>query len=334
MIICVCGGGALGTVCAGVFSSMEGMVVNLYTQHPQKWNRTVCVADLNNNIFQGDLNLISDDPEKVIKGCDIVLLCLPGYLIEETLVKIKPYLERETIIGSIVSSTGFFFMAHDILSVKTKLFGFQRVPFISRVGKYGREASLLGYKNVLNVAIENVEEVVMFKKLLESLFLTPVNILNNYYEASLTNSNPILHTGRLYSMWHYWNGEAYSNCSYFYKDWDDESSKLILAMDDEFLELLSKLPIEKGRIPSLLDYYEVTDKSSLTKKISSIEAFKGILSPMIRIEAGWIPDFRSRYFIEDFPFGLRFIKDLAVQCKISTPVIDEVYNWGLSVIKR
>lgn len=333
MKICVCGGGSLGTVCAGVFSSIDNVEVNLLTQRPEKWLRTIKVTDLNNKIFEGELNIISNKPETAIEGCDIILLCLPGYLIEETLMKIRPYLNDNTVIGSIVSSTGFFFQAHSILSEKAKLFGFQRVPFISRVLEYGYEAALLGYKPSLNIAVENIENIEEFKGLIEKLFLTPVNILNNFYEACLTNSNPILHTGRLYSMWHNWSGEAITNCSLFYKDWDDSSSQIIIDMDQEFMKLLSHLPVDKKQIPPLLDYYESYDAISLTKKISSIPAFQNILSPMKETDKGWIPDFGSRYFTEDFPFGLFYIKKLAEKYGISTPVIDKVYNWGMSKIK-
>lgn len=333
MKICICGGGSLGTVCAGVFSSIDNIEVNLFTQRPEKWLRTIKVTDLNNRIFEGELNIISNKPEIAIEGCDIILLCLPGYLIEETLLKIKPYLNDNTIIGSIVSSTGFFFQAHSILSEKAKLFGFQRVPFISRVLGYGYEAALLGYKPTLNIAVENIENIEDFKGLIEKLFLTPINILNNFYEACLTNSNPILHTGRLYSMWHNWNGEAISNCSLFYQEWDDSSSQIIIDMDQEFMKLLSHLPVDKKQIPPLLYYYESQDAISLTKKISSIPAFQNILSPMKETDKGWIPDFGSRYFTEDFPFGLRYIKEMAEKLSISTPVIDKVYNWGMSKIK-
>ena len=54
-------------------------------------------------------------------------------------------------------------------------------------------------------------------------------------------------------------------------------------------------------------------------------------APMKQSPAGWVPDFGSRYFTEDFPFGLRFIRDLAHTHRVSTPTIDRVYEWGLSV---
>lgn len=334
MKVCICGGGSLGTICASVFSSQNGIEVNLLTQHPEMWSRTIKVVDFNNKKFYGKLNIVSNNPETTVKGCDIILLCLPGYLIKETLLKIRPYLTNNSIIGSIVSSTGFFFQAHSVLSDKAKLFGFQRVPYIARITEYGHKAALLGYKPILNVAIENVDDKENFKNIVENLFKTPVNILNNYYEACLTNSNPILHTGRLYSMWHNWNGEASSKCSLFYKEWNDDSSQIIIDMDKEFMELLTYLPIDKKLIPSLLDYYDSHDAVSLTNKISSIPAFQDILSPMKQTMDGWIPDFESRYFTEDFPFGLFYIKQLAEKFQINKPTIDKVYNWGISKITK
>ena len=43
---------------------------------------------------------------------------------------------------------------------------------------------------------------------------------------------------------------------------------------------------------------------------------------------GWIPDFKSRYFQEDFAFGLKFIYLKANEYNIQTPTIDKVYRWS------
>ena len=53
---------------------------------------------------------------------------------------------------------------------------------------------------------------------------------------------------------------------------------------------------------------------------------------MVEVPGGWKADFGSRYFTEDFPFGLRWIKDLAAEHGVDTPVINEVYEWGMSRI--
>ncbi len=331
MEICICGGGSLGIVCAGIFA-FQGHIINLLSGHPDKWSNVVSVFDPDGKEFSGKLSLVTNNPKDAVKMADLVLLCVPGYLIKKTLMDIRPYLKSTCAVGSIVSNTGFFFIAHELLSEDITLFGFQRVPFISRVKTYGSVGYLLGYKKRLYVAIENSYNKESLRNILETLFMTPINLLDNFYEASLTNSNPILHTGRLYSMWKNYKGEIYPYQSLFYSEWTNEASETLISMDAEFMKLLKAIGIKDGVIPSLLDYYESTDSLSLTAKIRSIKAFKGILSPMKKVSGGWVPDFESRYFTEDFPFGLRFIKELASKHNVQTPIIDKVYNWGISKI--
>ena len=329
MKICICGGGSLGHVCTGVMASQEDVELNILSGHPERWQKTITVTDLNGKQFVAKINHISSKPEEVVKRQDIILLCLPGYLIEKTLRDIKPFVGKAAV-GTVVSSTGFFFFAHDILGQDAKLFGFQRVPFISRVAEYGKTANLLGYKSSLAAVLENIEDSKSFRRDLERLFMTPVTLLSSFYEVALSNSNPILHTGRLYSMFHGRENEVFDHNILFYKEWTDEASQLLIDMDAEFFRLLEALDVH-GLQP-LLTYYESVDAATLTRKISSIPAFQTITSPMVEVPGGWKADFGSRYFTEDFPYGLRWIKELAVKNSIYTPIIDEVYGWGMSKI--
>ena len=331
MKLTIIGGGGLGHVCAAVTSSQADCQVSIMTGHPQMWGSMVTAEDPEGNVFSGLLEKVSSEASEVIPDADIVLLCLPGYLIENTLQRIKPLVGKHTSVGSIVSSTGFFNFAHRSFPNSVPLFGYQRVPYISRVKEYGHSAYLLGYKKELALAVENHPNPEVLRGQLERLFLTPTVLLHNFYEAALTNSNPILHTGRLYSMWHQWDGTPYDHQILFYREWDVPSSQKLIDMDKEFMSLLQCLPVRYGVVPSLLDYYESTDARSLTAKIQGIPSFQNIAAPMKRIDGGWVPDFGSRYFIEDFPFGLKLIKDLAVEYSLSTPNIDIVLEWGLKV---
>lgn len=333
MNVCICGGGSLGHVCAGVLGSHQNVKVRIFTRRPEDWQDTIDVIAVDNRVFHSNIERISANPAEVIVGSDIIFLCLPGYAIEDELKQIKSYI-GDAAVGSIVCSTGFFFQAHKILGKNAKLFGFQRTPFIARTEIYGHRANLLGYKSEVAIAVENISDVECFRRLVEKLWITPCKLLNNYYEVSLTNSNPILHTGRLYSMWKDWNGEVFDHNILFYKEWTEDASKILINMDQEFMQLLDKLPVSKGAIPSLLEYYECEDAQSLRNKISSIPAFQNITSPMIKIENGWIPDFNSRYFTEDFPFGLSYIKQLAQENNVATPIIDKVFEWGMSKCNR
>lgn len=320
--ICICGGGALGLVVASVLSNTREVTVRVLTAHPQQWSHNIQAKDQEGKIYQGILDKISANPEDVIPQSDIILLCLPGFLIEHTLKQIKPYLSNQAI-GSVVSSTGFFFRAHEIFNQQISLFGFQRVPYIARVEEYGHRAALLGYKKQLYMACENLPND--FIEQWSTWLKTPISPLQSYLDASLSNSNPLLHPARLYGMWHNWSGQAYLEQELFYAHWDQYSSEIYIAMDNEFQQLCKKLNVY---VQPVLEYYESIDAESLTHKLNSIEAFKTILAPMARTVEGWIPDFKSRYFTEDFPFGLQIVKDLAAKYNIDTPTIDKVLVWG------
>ena len=321
----------MGHVCAGVLGSRKDVSVNILSGHPERWGNDVTVKDADGRTYVARINAVSNSPEQVVAGQDIILLCLPGFLIEKTLNAIKPLIGN-AVVGSIVSSTDFFFFAHHLLGNRAKLFGFQRVPYIARVDEYGKTAKLLGYKNSLAVAVENIEDAESLRFKLEELFATPTVLLDSYYEAALTNSNPILHTGRLYSMFQGFEDSFFDHSILFYKEWTDAASEIIIDMDAEFFRLLDALGVHG--IQPLLVYYECSDAMSLTRKIASIPAFQSINSPMTETANGWKVDFNSRYFTEDFPYGLRWIRDLSVEHGISIPVIDRVYRWGMSKLDR
>lgn len=332
MNICICGGGNLGHVCAG-FLANRGHQVSILTTKPSRWGKSIEIT-APDDTFVGELAAVTSEPAEVIPQVEMVLICLPGFAIHDELEKIKLHISKDTIVGTIVSSTGFFFEAFKVLPSDITLFGFQRVPFISRTIEYGHLAELKGYKETLSVAIEQTESKEPIRQQLERLFEKPVTLLDSHYEVSLSNSNPLLHPSRLYTMWKDWQpGITYPRNPQFYVEWTLEASVLLIQMDEEFQNLLKILGLKPNCIPTVLDYYESTDAESLTHKLQTIKAFQGIYSPMKEVSGGFIPDFTSRYFTEDFPYGMRFIVETAQNQGVEIPTIEEVYRWGLSKIQ-
>lgn len=339
MRITICGGGSLGHVIAGFIAHQGQHDIRILTRHPDQWNSKLIVYLPDNSEVIGEISTITDDAQVVIPDSDIVLLCAPGFAIRDILTDIALHLSPNTYVGSIVSSTGFFFEAEKVLNAhECVLFGFQRVPFIARVKEYGHSAYLLGYKSSLNLATEHATD--KQRSLLQTVFSTifniPINLLSSHYEASLTNSNPLLHPARLYTMWHgFQEGDIFSHCPLFYAEWTEEASQLYIDMDTEFQHMLTMLPVPDIHIQDVLSYYESTDAASLTRKLRSIAAFKTIASPMRKIESGYyIPDFSSRYFTEDFPYGMFYILKVAHECNASIPTIEKVYKWGMSMVEK
>ena len=332
--ICICGGGNLGHVVAGFVAAQKKHEVCLLTRHPEQWSQDLIIEAPAETTYIGHLNGLFSDAKQAVSKADIVLLCLPGYAIRETLLQVKDYLKAEAAVGSVVSSTGFFFEAMKLLPSSQPLFGFQRVPFISRVIEYGHRARLMGYKDSLNLAIERAKHPEHLCDILADMLQTPIQLLGSYYEASLSNSNPLLHPSRLYTLWKDWHeGIIYTRVPFFYEEWTEETAQLYIQMDNELQSLLELLPVRKGSIATVLDYYESTDAVSLAQKLRSIEAFKGILSPMKQVEGGYVPDFQSRYFTEDFPYGLAIVHRLMHEKGVPSPTIDMIYDWGMKMVK-
>ena len=241
MNITICGGGNLGHVCAAFLSAQVGNRVSLLTSRPEQWSEHIEVRDCNGLVYHGVFHAISNQPRDVVPDADLILLCLPGFAIRGVLRSIAPCLKPSAWVGTVVSSTGFFFEAIEALPASQPLFGFQRVPFISRVTRYGREAELKGYKDSLGVAIEHADDKESVRAALEQLFKVPVRLLANHYEVSLSNSNPLLHTSRLYMLWKDWEpGASYDRNPGFYSEWTVPTSELYIAMDEELQSLLRR----------------------------------------------------------------------------------------------
>ena len=180
MKICICGGGNLGHVVAGFVSSQGKYDVCLLTRHPELWSQELTIEAPEGTIYSGHLNGVYSDARQAVADADIVLFCLPGYAIRDTLLQIKDYLRADAAVGTVVSSTGFFFQAFDVLSQEQTLFGFQRVPFISRVVEYGSRARLMGYKDSLELAIERGKTSrESLKETLQNMLRTPIHLLGD-----------------------------------------------------------------------------------------------------------------------------------------------------------
>ncbi|MDD4116192.1 MAG: NAD/NADP octopine/nopaline dehydrogenase family protein, partial [Massilibacteroides sp.] len=252
---------------------------------------------------------------------------VPGYLIESTLKKIQPYLSPRQMVGSVVCSNGFFWIARSVVGKNISLFGFQRVPFICRVREYGKSVDIKGYKSQLKIGGLNNPYLNGLASFFTKIFQTPTSVLNHFLEATLTNSNPILHPARIYAMLSAQTEETFDKEFLFYEEWDDKSSEILIACDDELHAIIQKLPVNPKEIPPLLTYYESTDAATLTQKIRSIAAFKGIKMSMKPVKNGFVIDYSNRYFTEDIPFGLLIIKSLGVLTDTATPTIDNILCW-------
>ena len=260
------------------------------------------------------------DFEEQINHADCVLLTCPGFLIENVLRKIAPFLKSTTLLGSIVGSNGFVFFARLILPHHQALFAFARVPYIAR------DHQILSCRALHYLAFNQVENPQKLKAFWERVLQKPVVLLPKIENVALSNSNPLLHTARLFGL--FGQKHAYENPIYFYKEWDDFSSHKLLQMDEELQQLLKKLHVSSDALPPLTQHYDVHNAFELSQKIRSIAAFENILAPMIQSNKIWVAHFAHRYFQEDVHLTFLLLVHLLELYEIKAPVCFEVANWA------
>ncbi|WP_289053501.1 NAD/NADP octopine/nopaline dehydrogenase family protein [Carboxylicivirga marina] len=323
--VCICGGGNLGHAFAATLGAQKDLVVNLLSQRPEKWHHNVVGTDEHNINVNGVLDKISNNPQDVIPHADLILVALPCFAREKLLIDIAPYISENSIIGCLPGNGNFELLAKQYLPTKSKnigIFGSLRIPFICRIEAYGQKVQFHKKKEIQLIAssqhIYQILKVFFAEQL--NILITP---LNNFLELVLSNSNPILHPARLYDL--------FSNPKYsynrnipFYEEWTKHASEVLIKMDLELFSLINAIPTSLTGIKSLLVHYESHNADSLTNKIRSIKAFKGILSPMVQNGERWTADYQSRYFTEDIPYGLLLIKSLMEIYQIKSPWIDKI----------
>lgn len=332
MKITIIGGGNIGTLMAGEFAH-KGHDVTIYTSKPERWNKEIEVLDNEQNLLMtGILSNITNNLAEAVQNAEIIWVVLPAEMFVDFGKKLEQYITHGQMVGVVPGSGGAEFAFKGVIDKGGVLFGLQRVHSIARLEKYGKSVHMLGRKPKLELGSIPAAESERMGRIVSDLFDLPCTALPNYLCVTLTPSNPLLHTTRLYSMFKdYSDGVLYPRNFLFYEEWSDLASEMLINCDSELQMLCDTIALELKDVISLKKYYESPTINAMTKKISGIKAFKGLTSPMVECDGGWRPDFNSRYFTTDFPYGLKLIKDLAVAFDVKTPYIDIVWDWYTEV---
>lgn len=328
MRITVIGGGSIGTLMAAEMLK-KGHKVTIYTSRPDEWKNEITVLlPTDKVLFRTAVYRVTDSMEEALYMAELVFITMPAQLFRKLSPKMEPYVLPGMRVRMVPGSGGAEFAFRNLLGKGCVLFGFQRVHSIARIKEYGKSVYMLGRKSEIYIGAIPADSTGELCPVMESLFELPCMALANYLCVTLTPSNPILHTARLYSMFReYEEGIVYPRNYLFYEEWDDEASRTLFDCDHELQNLCAAIPMELVSVKSLREHYESSSVSAMTQKIRSIQAFKGLTSPMKRIPEGWIPDFESRYFTADFAYGLKVIRDTADLFGVPTPDIDSVWRW-------
>lgn len=330
--IAVIGGGNIGTQFACICAS-KGYKVNVFSSKPEMYDGVLEAVDEFEKVTVGELNKVTADIGEAVSGCQIIIITHPAFNLKSVADQLLPHINEDMNICVLPGTGGAEFAFRDCMKKGAALFGLQRVPTVARLEQYGKRVRCEGLRGELFLASIPSCKADDFSAFMSELWGIPCTVLPNYLSVTLTPSNPIIHTTRLRTLFaDYEEGKVYDRNPLFYGEWSDASSGLLIACDGELQDMLKIIDeMDLHYVRSLKLHYESDTVEAMTKKISSIKSLHNLASPMKKVEGGWVPDFQSRYFTADFPYGLAIIEELATVLGFKAPNINETMEWYRNV---
>lgn len=327
--ITVIGGGNIGTQFACMFAH-HGYQVTLYTTNARLFSYELEICnDMSDIQYRGKIATITSHIEEAMKA-DIIFITYPAFLFEHLNSLILPYIHEGVKLVFVPGTGGVEFIFQNCRKKGALIYGLQRVPAVARLYEYGKRVCVCGQRKHLYLGTLGNTSLEEIRQLLCTVFEIDCFCLPNYLCVTMTPSNPILHTSRLATMFdQYKDGIYYPDNPLFYGEWSDRSSARLLACDREHQTLLKSINgLDLSPVKSLVDHYNKSDTiEKMTQKLRSIPSLHNLHSPMKLCSKGWIPDFGSRYFRADFPYGLAIIEDIARIAHTDLPNITKTMNW-------
>ena len=329
MKITIVGGGNIGTQFA-VHCAEKGHEVTVFTSKPDIYDGHLNIIDeAGITTHEGDIKLATDNPELAFREADFIMVTMPSTVMKSIAEVVYRHSDEKPIIGVVPGNGGSECAFGKCINRGNAFFGIERVPAIARLVQKGKTVKSTGYRDELHVAALPRRNAEKCAKIIEGIFNIKTTVIPSFLNLTMTPSNPILHTTRLRTIFENWHeGVVYECVPLFYEEWNDKSSELLIACDEEVQSICRALPeFELQYVKSLRVHYESPTAEAMTKKITSIPAFKGLATPTVSVEGGFIPDMHSRYFTADFSYGLNIIKQIADFAGVKTPNIDETMAW-------
>ena len=342
--ITVLGGGNMGSLLSVKFSQSNDVTLYLNSDKTARFHKDMRVYNSDKRTHvTGKIQKITTDLAEAINGAEWIFITFPSFVFESFADKLLALLKCGQHLVFIPGSGGAELYFSDALKKGCTISGLQRVHSVARITEVGQEVCESGVRNMLKVASVPQAFNEQACRVIGELYGIEVMPLSSYLDVTLINSNPILHTSRLFTIFKDYVGgdeNGYDKLPLFYEHWTDETSCLLEKMDNELFDIigvLNKNGMKVDDIVPLLKHYESKSVTEMTAKLKSINSLKGLATPSkLRFDGKLVPDLNSRYFTADFPFGLDILIAFADLAGTPCPHLISVSDWyhSLTETKR
>lgn len=288
MNITVVGGGNIGTQFA-VHSAHKGHTVRMFTSGPEHFSSHLSIVDPEGNVtLSGDIAMATSDPHEAFRDADLIMITMPPTMMIPLSEVIYKHTDAHPVIGFVPGNGGFELAFRKCIERGNAFFGIDRVPAIARITERGRTVCCSGYKSELFIAALPAGYTEMCSALIEDIYDIPCTRLPGFMALTLTPSNPILHTSRLRTIFRdYKPGVTYDSLPLFYEEWDDASSELLLACDDEISSICRALPgFGLEYVVSEREFYNADTVREMTEAIRTEPSLLGLTTPSVCAGSG------------------------------------------------
>ena len=341
--------------------SKAGYEVNLLTSRPKIWKKKIRLEHQSETgevkeIFEGDLNIVSNDPATVLANVDFIVLCMPVSQYKIALNRIAPFIDnkKKIYLGTIYGQGGFNWMVDEIKAKhslnRVVTFALGLIPWICRIKKYGEIGITYGPKNRNVAAVYPLDE---FEELRNTFF----NDLcyrwfkkgefyqsKNFISLTLSVDNQIIHPSRMYGLYLENPGkwDAEEDVPFFYSDFDDTSAEILKKLDDDYSKIREKIKKDNPDtdFKYMLDYlslerfsYNSSNEDIKTSFINS-KTLRLIRTPVVKNKDNkWELNRNHRFFTDDIFYGLCIAKWFAELFSLKVPMIDEILEWAQKILE-
>jgi hypothetical protein len=338
---------------AAVIGSNPKFRVNMLTRRPEIFkDKTVTgVHEVTKERITGKLHLVSNDPATVCKGTKVFIISSPVSAQEEILRSIQPFVEKGSIIGSVFGQGGFDLIAthvfgDDIKNKNLAIFSLFNIPSTCKVIVPGKEVVMIGPKKYLSVAVIPRIRDQEVQHICVDLWRVPVNILPTFFNMLMTPGNQIIHTGRLLGLFNNKAATPLKEIPFFYTDLNQLSADNMEKLSDE-IQAIKKAILK--RYPNLnLDAVEplqdriirqygdqVKDKTNMYTTFTTNTGYRVMTVPMNKTDKNdYVLNTQARTFVEDIPFGLVVLKDLAEMAGVEVPFTTQCIEWHQAMMNK
>lgn len=335
--------------------------INLLTSRPESWKKKIRLEYQSETgevkeIFEGDLDIVSNDPTTVLTNSDFIILCMPVSQYKIALNRIAPFIDnkKKVYLGTIYGQGGFNWMVDEIKEKyslnRIVTFAIGLIPWVCRIKKYGEIGITYGPKAKNIAAVYPLEE---FDEI-EDTFFNDICCRwfhkgefyqsKNFISLILSVDNQIIHPSRMYGLYLETPGnwDTKENVPFFYKDFDDISAEILKKVDDDYSKIREKI---KKDNPStdfkyMLDYlslerfsYESCNENIKTSFTSS-KTLRLIETPVVKNRDNkWELNKNHRFFMDDIFYGLCIAKGFAENFSLKVPMIDEILEWAQKILE-